>query len=410
MEEKFTVNTDIFEEENNSPTEINKEKAENNAETEKSSFEEFAEQVKKRSENNEKEPVQKPKKSKGILKTVITVLIILIVSGGLAFGIIYAGADFLGVGFGRGESCVMEIPEGSSTALIAEKLNENGAVKIPLLFRLYSKIKHYDSQYKYGVYTFNNELGYQGIADMLVTKGAVAEQITVMIPESDIDSIAKVLEEKGVCQKSDFINEVQNGEYDYDFIKEIPVDSVYYRLEGYLFPDTYNFYVCEDSAKGARIAVDTMLKNFQKKIEPYKEQIAGGKYSLHELATLASIVQLEAGNTKTASDTDRAKVAAVFFNRLESNEFQTLGSSPTRKYPHGDGRYDTYQCKGLPPGPLCSFNENCLKAVLNPSEEMSGYFYFVTDAQMKFYYNKTLNEHNNIIAKLKKENNWIYEE
>lgn len=340
---------------------------------------------------------------KSAIKTAVWIIAIFAASIGLAFGIIFAGADYMGIGFGRGENCVIEIEQGMSTKQIASELKECGAVKCPLLFRVYAKVKHYDSAFKYGVYNFNNEAGYESLSQMLMNDGAKADSVTVTIPEmSSVDEIADILEKNGVCSKSDFINTVQTGDFDYDFIKEIPEESVYYRLEGYLFPDTYDFY-CYDSQECAYLAVDKMLKTLDEKLDDdIKAKISESKYSFHELMTMASIVELEAGG----SISEMPNVAAVFFNRLESDGFQKLESSPTVKYPHGGGRYDTYQCKGLPPGPLCSPSLNSIKAALNPTKDFD-YYYFVTDASMKFYYNKTLAEHNSTIAKLKKENNWI---
>ena len=340
---------------------------------------------------------------KSAIKTAVWIIAIFAASIGLAFGIIFAGADYMGIGFGRGENCVIEIEQGMSTKQIASELKECGAVKCPLLFRVYAKVKHYDSAFKYGVYNFNNEAGYESLSQMLMNDGAKADSVTVTIPEmSSVDEIADILEKNGVCSKSDFINTVQTSDFDYDFIKEIPEESVYYRLEGYLFPDTYDFY-CYDSQECAYLAVDKMLKTLDEKLDDdIKAKISESKYSFHELMTMASIVELEAGG----SISEMPNVAAVFFNRLESDGFQKLESSPTVKYPHGGGRYDTYQCKGLPPGPLCSPSLNSIKAALNPTKDFD-YYYFVTDASMKFYYNKTLAEHNSTIAKLKKENNWI---
>lgn len=372
--------------------------------------------------NNSPKKPKKPenmkhsKNSKGIVKTLIIAACVVAVSAILAVCAIFAGADYLGIGFGRGQDCTLNIPMGTSTKVIAEKLNETGAVKLPTLFRLYSKLKHYDSKYKYGLYSFNNEIGYGELANMLMTEGAKAETVRVTIPEGNIDDIAKILEDKGVCDKSDFIDEVQNGKFKYDFVKEIPYESVYYRLEGYLFPETYEFYVVEDSKEGAHLAIDKMLKQLDGSLtEKMRTDIKSGKYTFHEVMTLASLVQLEAGNTKEVSDTDRQKVAAVFYNRLKSSEFSTLGSSPTRKYPHGNGRYNTYEVKGLPPGPLCSPNLPSIKAAIYPEKDFD-YYYFVTDKGLTnggiplFHYNKTLNEHNSTIAKLKKANNWFYEE
>ena len=356
-------------------------------------------------ENSHAATKKKKRKSHAGLKTVIWIVSIFVVAIGIALGVIFSVADYMGIGFGRGGDCVLEIEKASPTVRIAEKLEECGAVKLPILFRLYSKIKGYESQYKYGVYEFNTELGYSGIAQMLMKEGARADSVTVTIPEgSSIDDIAKFLSDNGVCEKTDFIYEVQQGEFDFDFIKEIPEEQVHYRFEGYLFPETYDFY-SYDSKECAHLAVLKMLQTFDERIKPFKDAIGKSEYSFHEIITMASLVELEAGGSKT----EKPNVAAVFFNRLKSKSFATLGSSPTRKYPYGNDRYNTYVCEGLPVGPLCSPGIKSIEATLNPTENFD-YYYFVTDAKMKFYYRKTLEEHNAIIAKLKAEKNWIYEE
>ncbi len=358
-----------------------------------------------------KKSTHKKGKSKSIIKTTVWIVSIIIVSVAIAFGAIYAGADYLGIGFGRGNNlCTIEIKEGSSTEEIAKELQKTGAVKIPLLFRAYSKLKHYDGKFKYGVYSFNSESGYESLATMLMTEGAKAKSVSVTIPEgSNVDDIAKLLQEKGVCEKSDFYDDVQDGDFSYDFVNSIPESTVYYRLEGYLYPETYDFY-CFDSKECAFLAVDKMLSTLNEKLKKANIDTKGMKigekdYTLHEILTMSSIVEMEAGGEKD----EMANVAAVFYNRLKSADFDTLGSSPTRKYPYGNGKYDTYQCKGLPVGPLCSAGISSIKASCNPTENFD-YYYFVTDASMKFYYNKTLYQHNNTIAKLKAEKNWIYEE
>ncbi len=361
------------------------------------------------SEYEEPEAQAKPKKKNySTLKNIIWILCIIIVSIGIAFGVIFVGADYLGIGFGRGYDTVIEIEPGSSAKVISEKLADSGAVKCPIVFRLYAKLKGYDSQFKYGVYNFNNEAGYESLSRMLIEEGAKIESVRVTIPEmSSVDDIAKILEEKGVCTKSDFINEVQNGEFNYDFldVEDIPAQKVYYRLEGYLFPDTYDFY-CYDSEECAHLAVDKMLSTLNSKLtSDLRDELKSGKYSLHEIMTMASIIELEAGG----SPSEMKNVSAVFYNRLESDEYSTLGSSPTRKYPYGNGRYNTYEIKGLPPGPLCSPSLSSIIASLRPTKNFD-YYYFVTDKSMKFYYNETLSQHNSTIAKLQRENNWIYED
>ncbi len=351
---------------------------------------------------------KKKRKKSSAIKNIIWILSIIVVSFGLAFTIIYAGADFMGIGFGRGENCVVEIEPGTPASTVAEKLSDCGAVKIPLLFRLYTKFTGYDSQFKYGVYTFNNEAGYESLAEMLITDGAKAESVSVKIPEfATIDEIAVLLSDAGVCTKGDFIDAVQNSDFKIDFVKSIPSQKVHYRLEGYLFPDTYDFY-SYDSSKCAFLAVEKMLKAMEEKFsEEMLKAVAESGYSFHEILTMASLVESESAN---GTAEERAKVAAVFYNRLEGknwNQPKLLQTDPSTFYPYGNGRYNTYKTEGLPPGPIGAPSLNSIKAALYPAEDFTA-TYFVTDKNAEFYFNETLAAHNKTIAELKRKGLWLY--
>lgn len=357
-----------------------------------------------------KQPKRKKDKKQGnpVVKSIIWIVSVVIVSCALAFSVIYAGADFMGIGFGRGDNCVLDVEPGTPASQIAEQLNEKGVVKIPLLFRLYAKLTGYESQFKYGVYTFNSEIGYEAIAEMLITDGAKAESVTVKIPEmATIDDIAVLLSDAGVCSKSDFIDAVQNGNYKIDFVKDIPKEKVHYRLEGYLFPDTYDFY-SYDSEECAYLAVEKMLKATEEKFtEAMLKTVKESDYSFHELMTMASIVESESAN---GSAEERAKVAKVFYNRLEGNNWDEpkfLQTDPSTFYPYGNGRYNTYETEGLPPGPLGSPSLNSINAALYPAENFNA-TYFVTDKNADFYFNETLSGHNKTIAELKAKDLWLY--
>ena len=397
-------------------------------------------------EIDENTETDKPKKSKkkrssghSLIKTVIWVLCIIIVSVGLAFGVIYAGADYMGIGFGRGEDANIEIKMGTPAAEIAEQLEESGAVKIPFLFRMYAKLKHYDSQFKYGVYIFNTEAGYEGLCEMLINDGAKAETVTVTIPEGTgindftknvngekvtVPGIATLLEKAGVCSRSDFLDALDAAKRDSKLLQCADDVRTYYTLEGYLFPETYSFY-SYDSEECAKLAVDKMLKESEKRItDSMFKRAEELDYSMNEILTMASIIQMESGIAVT---TDEAKarlqdnmkgVASVFYNRLTSDDTGgTLGSSPTLFYgdsfKQDDGRYNTQAdnkfsaIKGLPPGPLCSPGIDAINAALYP--KTSDYYYFVTDSSGNFYFHKTLAEQNATIAKLKQGKQWIYE-
>lgn len=378
-------------------------------------------------ESNQKSAKKRTRKSKKIstvIKNIIWIISIVVVSVGLAAAVIMGLFDYVGLGFGRGESVQIDIPYGSPTVTIAEKLEESGAVKMPILFRVFSKLKGYESKYKYGLYTFETDIGYSNIADMLMNDGAKAESVKVTIPEGTgindythivdgeektIKGIATILEEKGVCKKSDFIYALNEVELDSILLKNCNDGRTYYTLEGYLFPDTYEFY-SYDSEECARMVVEKMIKQTENKItdDMYKRAEELG-YSMNEVLTLASIVQMESGQ----SIENMPSVAAVFYNRLDSKDFSTLGSSPTcyygESFKNDDGRYDTYKAKGLPPGPLCSPGIDAIKAVLYPANDKEGFFYFVTDKDGNFYFHKTLAEQNATIAKLKQGDNWVYE-
>lgn len=346
----------------------------------------------------------KNKKVKKV-KSFVWVIVIFVVSLLLAFTILLFACEYLGIGFSKEGECTVEISKGMSTSQIADELSEQGAITSPLLFRIYTKLAGYDGTYKYGVYNFSNELGYKDIARMLQTEGAVAESVTVTIPEqASMDDIMKILEEKGVCTKSDFKNAVKNGRYDFDFVEQIPVSEVHYKFEGYLFPDTYDFY-CYDSKECAELAIRKMLQNLDSKLtDEVRQQIKKSGYSIHQILTMASVVELEA----SASTKEMPNVAAVFFNRLESPNWKgprRLESDPTMKYPYGSGRYNTYKTEGLPPGPLCAPSESAILAAANPTENFSA-TYFVTDKDMNFYFNNSLSAHQQTISTLKKQGKW----
>ncbi len=355
----------------------------------------------------------KRKKRKGLVKSILWVVAIFVISITLATVLIVGTGEFLGIGPGRGKDIVVEIDEGMSTRKIAKRLKEAGAINSELAFRVYSKLKGLDSSYLYGIYTFNNEVGYEALTEILTTMGTKASSVTVTIPEmATVDEMAKILEEKNVCTAKDFKNAVNYCEINNEIIEKLPTEKVYYRLEGYLFPDTYDFY-CYGEAEGAdnrfsseecaEMAVKKMLNKMEEVLNADNIKKAEDMgYSIHQILTMASIVESESSN---ASD-EMPKVAAVFYNRLKSADFSRLQSSPSSKYPYGNGRYDTYQCLGLPPGPICAPSLNAINAALNPTADFD-YYYFVSDAKMEFHFNKTLAEHNSTIARLKRENNWI---
>ena len=222
-------------------------------------------------------------------------------------------------------------------------------------------------------------------------------------------------------QAGDIIEKVNDEKYidtlinKYWFLtNDIKNKNIYYPLEGYLFPDTYN--VMKDT--DIKDIITKMLDETDNKLSKYKDSITNNKLSIHEIITLASVVELEVANKD-----DRKSVAGIFLNRLDSKYFPTLGSDATSYYGAKiddwstnrltsvelndcSNKYNT-RCaynKGLPVGPIGNPSIESIEAVLNP--EKHNYYYFVNDCKGKLYMSKNETEHNNIINKLKKENNW----
>ena len=199
----------------------------------------------------------------------------------------------------------------------------------------------------------------------------------------------------------------------YWFITEdVKNEKIYYSLEGYLFPNTYEFFIDEVSVKEI---FNKMLDEMEKQLKPYKEDIEKSKYSIHELLTMASIVELEG-----KSISDRNEVAGVFYNRLKSNN--TLGSDVTTYYGakvnmsdrdlyqkeiNTANDYNTRNASlagKLPIGPICNPSISSIKAALYPKETNN--YYFVADKNGKTYFTKTYNEHLRTVSKLKSEGLW----
>ena len=356
---------------------------------------------------------EKQQKKKSLVKNIIWICATVIVSLAVAYGIIFIGADYLGIGFGRGDNKEVTIPPGSSTAQIAEILEEKGIIKSPFFFRIYSKLKHYDGKYQSGTRVIDSSAGYGGLAEALTKKGVARKSVKVTILEGwDVDKIAAELEKKGVCTANDFKNQVRQGEFDFDFVKKIPTNMVYYRLEGYLYPDTYDFLCYEKdgftSEECAYFAIDKMLQNLQSKLKgDIMKKINKSDYTLHQIMTLSSVVEQEAS---LASMENRAKVARVFYNRIEGVNWsgpRRLESDPTTFYPYGNGKYNTYKVEGLPVGPLCSPSVASIKACVDPAKDNKITF-FVTDSDGAFYFNTSLAGHNKTVNELKRAGKWIY--
>ena len=243
--------------------------------------------------------------------------------------------------------------------------------------------------------------------------------VNITIKEGyNVRKIASLIDELTDNTYDDVMNKLSDNAYisslidEYWFLTDSILDSkIYYPLEGYLFPETYQI----SSKFSVEEIFKILLDQTSSELTKYKEQIESSKYSIHEIMTLASIIELEAGNAL-----DRQGVSGVFYNRLNSN--WSLGSDVTTYYgskiddfKHSLTKSELNDCsnkyntrcsslKGLPIGPIANPSLESIIASINPTNH--DYYYFVADCTGKTYLTKTSTEHTNIINKLKKENNW----
>ncbi len=370
------------------------------------------------------EPAEKPEKAKkerkkrgkgkkrrksGCLSVALWLSAVAILSLGLAAAGLFAASDYLGLGKDvlQGETShtvQIEVAQGATVQQIAQTLEDEGVLLSRHLFLLYLKLTGKGDNMNYGVHDFTNKMGYTEILESLA-EPAKAEDVSVTIPAAkQLDDVFAILEKAGVCPAAELRQEALTGTFESPLLAAVPKDgSVYCALEGYLFPDTYSFYP-NDSAHRV---LQKMLDNTEEKFTPDLREAARQRgLTTHELLTLASIVELE---TDGYYD-EQPRVAQVFYNRLNKWPAGTrkLQSDPTMKYPYGNGRYNTYEVEGLPPGPLCTVTQKALRAAAHPDETVTA-FYFVTDTQGKYYYNDTLEGHDATIARLRSEDLWLSE-
>ncbi len=339
----------------------------------------------------------------GCLKKVLYLLIILILSLVIAFGVITYLADALGIG--KSDTPIdVEVPPGSSTQQIADMLAQKEVIDSTLYFRVYSKLSGADGKYQLGTFTLTADMGYSEIVRVLQTT-TPREEVRVTIPEGyTVEEIAKVLQEKEVCTEEEFYNAILFGEYDYDFIKAIPNDEAHqgriYRLEGYLFPDTYNFYV----GSSGKAVVEKMLDNFNTKInKDIRDKMSAANLTIDETIILASLIQGEA-----AKPQDMQGVSRVLFNRLDPKSgYSRLELCSTRDYVNGilpsvSGvevtgiAYNTYVREGLPVGAINNPGMTAIEAVFNPSNDPAilKCYFFATDYDTGItYFNETFAKH-----------------
>ena len=310
----------------------------------------------------------------------------------------------------------VEVSKGMSDADVIDVLEDNDLIKNKLFCNLFIKFFGKDGEYVSGVYTLTPSMGVEKMLSTMKADITLSETVTLTFPEGwTIDQIAEKLEANEVCTAASFINTLQNVDFsdDYEFIKAIPNKEMRFRiLEGYLYPDTYEFYVGENASSVVR----RFLDNFQNRwTDEYKKLAKERDLSLDEVIIMASILQKEAASSGQMPD-----ISSVLYNRLDrmgtfpwlncdsTSEYVVKTIKPTltsstedsMKYVEYINNYDTYdtECKGLPVGAIANPGDAAIRAALKPSD--TNYFYFCHNTETgDVFYANTMSEHESNLKK-----------
>ena len=381
----------------------------------------------------------RPKSKKGyglfgiphIVSTVIWLALIVVIGVSLGRMLWVCCADLMAFGKPDREipvtitaEDVRILPDGSKEVnidAISQKLGDAGLIQYPALFKLFATVTGKDQSIVPGDYTLNSYFDYNAMINGMCAYEKPRSIVTVLIPEGyNCAQLFALLEENEVCTVQELEQCAANGDKElgefWFLTDEIPWGEKYC-LEGYLFPDTYDFYTNDDPAN----VLNKMLQNFDNRFtDKMKTDLAAieSRYglSLHEVLTIASMVEEEAvGATKASGEYEGYNIASVYYNRLANWSVPILGCDATVYYAMGDffgeageltaahlatdSPYNTRKYAGLPPGPITNPGSYSLYAALTPAD--TEYYYYVYDPEQKCHIlSKTEAEHNQHVAEL----------
>lgn len=358
-----------------------------------------------------KRRVISPKK---IIRFNIIVIIFLCILSGVVF--VFQYQESLKPVDSNGKNISFKVEENSTLLTIAPSLKKAGLIRDEFFYKLYIKL-HQKQEINVGTYSLSPKMAVAEIVDVLGRKNSSTQNLVTFKEGINMRGIVSLITKNTNNKAEDVYTKLSDEAFlnrmisKYWFLTDkIKNKKIYYSLEGYLFPDSYNIKV-DDSVEDIFMM---MLNNTEKKLNSIKSLIQRQPYDVHEMLTFASIVEAESPNKK-----DRKKVAGVFYNRLENKI--SLGSDVTTYYSvkidvHERDLYQSEindcndyntRCttmKGLPVGPINNPGLESIMATLEPTD--NDYLYFVADKNSKTYYAKTYNEHLKIVNDLKEKGLW----
>ena len=349
-----------------------------------------------------------------IISTAIWLALILAIGVSLARTIWLCAVDLLALGkTGQAVSITIDVKDRMPD--IAKKLQDAGLIQYPKLFELFTDLTGKGDNILVGTIDFDENMiyDYNALVNALSYRGVARVTIDVMIPEGyNCAQIFSLLEEKGVCSARALEKYAAEGELESYWFLDGVERGHKYCLEGFLFPDTYEFYINDEAGR----VIHKLLNGFEARfsnrmIDKFValNQKTKLNLTLRDVITMASIVEKE-----KASDPEGYEIASVFYNRLKNpGSYPFLQSDATIKYDvdyRSKGKlitdaqinaspYNTYTTKGLPIGPIANPGLASLDAALDPED--TSYYFFIYDKNAGCHrFSKTLSEHNSWARKL----------
>ena len=340
------------------------------------------------------------------LAVLVGYLIFVLLASAILAGVGWMlGSDFCAFNRGALRETSVEVTAEDSVSTVADKLQDAGLIKYKWFFKLYAGISHADKKIGIGTYTLNTEMDYRAlILGMHNSSGNLtAETVTVTIPEGyTVRQTIRLLAEKGVNTEENLLEAAKTATYDYSFINNNSEDPS--RLEGYLFPDTYEFY----KNHNAKNALGKLIDAFADRID--EDAFASSKaksmgYSMKDVVIIASLIE------KETDGTDQRDIASVIYNRLCSKLYPCLEIDATIQYALAERKeilsnadkgvlspYNTYTNAGLPAGPIANPGMNSIRAALYPAE--TKYYFYALDTTGVHHFSETYYEHQNFLNEL----------
>ena len=357
-------------------------------------------QPRRREETQRSSNTRRRKKRSGLSGAAIYAIFVIGVSALLACIGWVAANDVLALNKPE-KTATITITNDDSFGDVAEKLKDEGLIEYKFLFNLFATFTRSKDDVVAGTFTLNTDMDYRALLSGMSANSATRATVTVTIPEGyTVDQIFTLLEEKGVATVEDLNETAATHDYAFSFLQDLELGD-YHRLEGYLYPDTYEF----TTPQNPLYVINKMLVRFDEQFtDAMRQEVADSGRTIHEIITIASMIE------KETDGNDRADIASVIYNRLNNPSGGTQGylqidatlayinggKVPTEADKSIDSPYNTYLYKGLPAGPISNPGLESIKAAMNPNS--TSYYYYALGDDGVHHFFKTLREQQNFIA------------